>query len=316
MRKSDILYIVVPCYNEQEVLPQTSEKLLGMLAELAEKGRVSPESRVLFVDDGSRDRTWELILSYKEVSRFAAGLKLSANKGHQNALLAGLLTAKERADAVISIDADLQDDPKVIYSFLDKYYEGCDIVYGVRSDRSTDSAFKRGTAKAYYKLLRRMGVDILPEHADCRLMSKRALEALAQFKEVNLFLRGLVPLVGFKCDTVSYKRRERTAGESKYPFKKMLALAWQGITSMSVRPIRLVLSLGIFLALTGLAALIAFAIVYSCGNPHWQWTLLLASIWAACGLNLTAVGIVGEYIGKIYSEVKARPRFIIEDYFD
>lgn len=316
MRSNATLYIVVPCYNEQEVLPKSSETLLSILSKLVEEKRVAPESRVMFVDDGSKDGTWQLISSLKELSPFAAGLKLSRNRGHQNALLAGLLTAKDHADAVISIDADLQDDPTVIEGFLDKYYEGCDIVYGVRSDRSSDSAFKRGTAKAYYKLLRRMGVDILPEHADCRLMSKRSLEALAQFKEVNLFLRGLVPLVGFKSNTVTYARKEREAGESKYPLKKMLALAWQGITSMSVRPIRMILALGVFLLLTGLAALVAFAIVCACGNPHWRWTLLITSIWAACGLNLTAIGVVGEYIGKIYAEVKARPRFVIEDYFN
>ena len=316
MRSSDTLYIVVPCYNEQEVLPKSAEALLSILTKLVEDKRVAPESRVMFVDDGSKDKTWQLISSLKESSPFVAGLKLSRNRGHQNALLAGLLTAKDYADAVISIDADLQDDPAVIEGFLDKYYDGCDVVYGVRSDRSSDSAFKRGTAKAYYKLLRRMGVEVLPEHADCRLMSKRALEALAQFKEVNLFLRGLVPLVGFKSDTVSYARKEREAGESKYPLKKMLALAWQGITSMSVRPIRMILALGVFLLLTGLAALIPFAIVCACGNPQWRWTLLLTSIWAACGLNLTAIGVVGEYIGKIYAEVKARPRFVIEDYFN
>lgn len=315
MRNIDTLYIVVPCYNEEEALPETSRVLLGLVAKLAQDGRVSPESRVLFVDDGSTDGTWSFISGLKAVSSHAAGLKLSRNRGHQNALLAGLLAAKEDADMAISIDADLQDDVSVIEAFLDKYYDGFDVVYGVRSDRSSDSAFKRRTARRYYKTLQKMGVEIVPEHADCRLMSRRALDALAEFKEVNLFLRGLVPLVGFPSATVEYPRRERRAGESKYPLKKMLALAWQGITSMSVRPIRLILSLGAVLLALGIAALIAFSIVTACGNPEWKWTIILAAITAACGLNLTAVGIVGEYVGKVYLETKARPRYIVEDYF-
>lgn len=316
MRNNDTLYIVVPCYNEEAALPETSRVLLGRVAELAEGGRVSAESRVLFVDDGSKDGTWDFIAGLKAVSPYAAGLKLSRNRGHQNALLAGLLAAKEDADMAISVDADLQDDVSVIDGFLDKYYEGFDVVYGVRSDRSSDSAFKRGTARRYYRTLRKMGVEIVPDHADCRLMSKRALEALAEFREVNLFLRGLVPLVGFPSATVEYPRRERKAGESKYSLKKMLALAWQGITSMSVRPIRLILSLGVLLLTLGVAALIAFAIVTACGHPEWQWTIILAAIAAACGLNLTATGIVGEYVGKVYLETKARPRYIVEDYFN
>lgn len=316
MRNIDTLYIVVPCYNEEAALPETSRVLLGRVAELVESGRVSAESRVLFVDDGSTDATWNFIAGLREVSPYAAGLKLSRNRGHQNALLAGLLAAKEDADMAISIDADLQDDISVIDGFLDKYYEGFDVVYGVRSDRSSDSAFKRGTARRYYRTLRRMGVEIVPDHADCRLMSRRALEGLAEFKEVNLFLRGLVPLVGFPSATAEYPRRERKAGESKYSLKKMLALAWQGVTSMSVRPIRLILSLGVILLTLGVAALIAFAIVTACGHPEWQWTVILAAVAAACGLNLTATGIVGEYVGKVYLEAKARPRYIVEDYFN
>ena len=315
MRNNDTLYIVVPCFNEEEALPETSRVLLGRVAELAEAGRVSAESRVLFVDDGSKDGTWKFIAGLKSVSPYAAGLKLSRNRGHQNALLAGLLAAKNDCDMTISIDADLQDDVSVIDGFLDKYYEGFDVVYGVRSDRKSDSAFKRGTARRYYKTLRRMGVEIVPDHADCRLMSKRALDALAEFKEVNLFLRGLVPMVGFPSATVEYARHERKAGKSKYSLKKMLALAWQGVTSMSVRPIRLILTLGAALLALGLAALIAFSIVTACGNPEWKWTIILAAIAAACGLNLTAVGIVGEYVGKVYLETKARPRYIVEDYF-
>ena len=315
MRNTGTLFIVVPCYNEEEALPETSRVLLGRVAELVESGRVSPESRVLFVDDGSTDGTWEFISGLREVSGYAAGLKLSRNRGHQNALLAGLLAAKDDADMAISIDADLQDDVAVIDGFLDKYYDGADVVYGVRNDRRSDSAFKRRTARRYYKTLLKMGVEIVPDHADCRLMSRRALNALAEFKEVNLFLRGLVPLVGFPSATVEYARHERKAGESKYPLKKMLALAWQGITSMSVRPIRLILSLGVTLLLLGVAAIIAFAIIYACGHTEWQWTIILAAIAAACGLNLTAIGIVGEYVGKVYLETKARPRYIVEDYF-
>lgn len=315
MRNTDTLFIVVPCYNEEEALPETSRVLLGLVAELARNGRVSPESRVLFVDDGSTDGTWGLISGLKAVSSYAAGLRLSRNRGHQNALLAGLLAAKDDADMAISIDADLQDDVSAINGFLDKYYEGFDVVYGVRSDRKSDSPFKRRTARRYYKMLQRMGVEIVPDHADCRLMSRRALEALAEFGEVNLFLRGLVPLIGFPSATVEYPRRERKAGRSKYSLKKMLALAWQGITSMSVRPIRLILSLGAALLLLGLGALIVFSIVTACGNPEWKWTIILAAIAAACGLNLTAVGVVGEYVGKVYLETKARPRYIVEDYF-
>ena len=315
MRNNDTLYIVVPCCNEEEALPETSRTLLGRVAELADAGRVSRDSRVLFVDDGSTDGTWRFISGLKSVSPYAAGLKLSRNRGHQNALLAGLLTAKEDADMTISIDADLQDDVAAIDAFLDKYYAGFDVVYGVRSDRKSDSAFKRGTARRYYKTLQRMGVEIVPDHADCRLMSRRALDALAEFKEVNLFLRGLVPMVGFPSATVEYARRERTAGRSKYSLKKMLGLAWQGVTSMSVRPIRLILALGVTMLTLGIAALAAFSIVTACGNPEWKWTILLAAIVSACGLNLTAVGIVGEYVGKVYLETKARPRFIVEDCF-
>ena len=315
MRNIDTLYIVVPCYNEEEALPETSRVLLGRVAELVEAQRVSAESRVLFVDDGSADGTWRFISGLKAVSPYAAGLKLSRNRGHQNALLAGLLAAKDDADMTISIDADLQDDISVIDGFLDKYYEGFDVVYGVRNDRKSDSAFKRNTAGRYYRMLRRMGVEIVSNHADCRLMSKRALEALAEFKEVNLFLCGLVPLVGFPSATVEYARRERKAGESKYPLKKMLALAWQGVTSMSVKPIRLILSLGVTLLILGVAALIAFSIITACGHPEWQWTIILAAVAAACGLNLAATGIVGEYVGKVYLETKARPRYVVEDYF-
>lgn len=316
MRTCDTLYIVVPCYNEEEALAKTSQTLLSKLTDLVSAGRIAPESRVLFVDDGSKDGTWRFITALRDVTPYAAGLKLSRNRGHQNALLAGLLTAKDSADMTISIDADLQDDISVIDGFVDKYYEGFDVVYGVRSDRKKDSAFKRATARGYYRLLRRMGVEIVSDHADCRLLSKRALEGLAQFKEVNLFLRGLVPLIGYPSAEICYERRERVAGESKYSVKKMVALAWQGITSMSVKPIRLIISLGVTLFLLALACIIAFAILLGCGHAEWMFSLIIAVVCAACGLNLIAIGVIGEYVGKIYLEVKARPRFLIEDYFN
>lgn len=312
----DILYFVIPCYNEIDVLPATSAALVSKLSSLIGKGAVSPDSRILFVDDGSKDGTWEYIKSLKESAELVAGLKLSRNRGHQNALLAGLMTAKEYADVTISMDADLQDDIDAADEFLEKYREGCDIVYGIRTGRKKDSRFKRVTATKYYRLLNRIGVEVVMNHADCRLMSRRALNALAEFKEVNLYLRGLVPMIGFKTAEVHYERKARSAGESKYSVKKMLELAWQGITSMSVKPIRLVLSLGITLFLLGIAAVIAFSIVYACGNPQWQWTILLASIWAACGLIMTGTGVVGEYVGKIYLETKARPRFTVDEFFN
>lgn len=315
MRNRDTLFIVVPCYNEQEALPCTSRLLLEKLGSLIRDGRVSEESRVLFVDDGSKDDTWRIISELHTESPYVAGLKLSRNRGHQNALLAGLLAAKDDADMAISIDADLQDDIAVIDAFLDKYYEGYDVVYGVRSDRKSDTPFKRGTARSYYKLLQKMGVEIVSDHADCRLMSRRALSGLAEFKEVNLFLRGMVPLIGYPSCEVAYERRPRVAGKSKYSLRKMLDLAWQGVTSMSVKPIRLILSLGVFLLTLGVAALIAFSIVTDCGHPEWRWTIILAAVVAASGLNLAAVGVVGEYVGKVYLEVKERPRFLIEDYF-
>lgn len=313
---NDILYIVVPCYNEEAVLHETSKRLKEKMTALINDKKISDKSRVLFVDDGSKDKTWEIIEELHGSDDLFSGLKLSRNKGHQNALLAGLMTAKELADISISMDADLQDDINVVDQFVDKYHDGCDIVYGVRSSRKTDTAFKRGTAGMFYKFMRLLGVDIIDNHADYRLISKRALEALSQFKEVNLFLRGIVKQIGFKSDIVYYERSERFAGESKYPLKKMLAFAFDGITSFSVKPIRLVTVVGFLVFLISISMII-YTIVQTClGNTEAGWSSLMCSIWFLSGLQIMALGIVGEYIGKIYTEVKARPKYIIDKFIN
>lgn len=313
---NDILYIVVPCYNEEAVLHETSKRLKEKMTALINDKKISDKSRVLFVDDGSKDKTWEIIEELHGSDDLFSGLKLSRNKGHQNALLAGLMTAKELADISISMDADLQDDINVVDQFVDKYHDGCDIVYGVRSSRKTDTAFKRGTAGMFYKFMRLLGVDIIDNHADYRLISKRALEALSQFKEVNLFLRGIVKQIGFKSDIVYYERSERFAGESKYPLKKMLAFAFDGITSFSVKPIRLVTVVGFLVFLISIGMII-YTIVQTClGNTEAGWGSLMCSIWFLSGLQIMALGIVGEYIGKIYTEVKARPKYIIDKFIN
>ena len=306
------LFIVIPCYNEEEMLPITAEALLKKTDRLKADGRISADSKIMFVDDGSKDKTWEIIEKLHSLNPVFTGLKLSRNKGHQNALLAGLITAKEYADIIVSMDADLQDDINALDVFLDKRAEGCDIVYGVRSSREKDTAFKRNTAEAYYKILEHMGVEITYNHADYRLMSKRAVEALSQFKEVNLFLRGLVPMVGFKSDKVSYVRNERQAGESKYPLKKMIAFAIEGITSLSVKPIRFITTIGITVFLISIIMLIYFLITWKFGNTVRGWASTITSVWAIGGLQLLAIGIIGEYIGKIYLETKERPKYIIE----
>ena len=306
------LFIVIPCYNEEEMLPITAEALLKKTDRLKADGRISADSKIMFVDDGSKDKTWEIIEKLHSLNPVFTGLKLSRNKGHQNALLAGLITAKEYADIIVSMDADLQDDINALDGFLDKRAEGCDIVYGVRSSREKDTAFKRNTAEAYYKILEHMGVEITYNHADYRLMSKRAVEALSQFKEVNLFLRGLVPMVGFKSDKVSYVRNERQAGESKYPLKKMIAFAIEGITSLSVKPIRFITTIGITVFLISIIMLIYFLITWKFGNTVRGWASTITSVWAIGGLQLLAIGIIGEYIGKIYLETKERPKYIIE----
>ena len=303
---------MVPCYNEEEALPISAVKLEEKLSALEEDGLVSENSRIVLVDDGSRDRTWEIIsgLCAGEGSR-VCGVKLSRNRGHQNALLAGLDYARSRCDMAVSLDADLQDDIDAIDGFVKKYYEGCDIVYGVRSSRATDTAFKRGTAGMFYKFMTLMGAEVVDNHADYRLMSRRALDALFEFGEVNLFLRGIVPQIGFPSAKVYYERHERVAGSSKYPLKKMLSFAFEGITSFSVKPIRFIWGAGAALAaLSALAMLVLAVLLIWCSIPG-GWFIAL-TVLLALGINLVALGVVGEYIGKIYLEVKQRPRFIVE----
>ena len=309
---AEIMYIVITCYNEEEMLPITAKEIMKKMDALTAAGKISPKSKVMFVDDGSKDKTWQIISQLNSMSDMFTGVKLSRNKGHQNALLAGLMTAKNYADIIVSMDADLQDDINAIDGFLEKRAEGCDIVYGVRSSREKDTAFKRNTAQAYYKILEKMGVEITYNHADYRLMSKRAVEALAEFKEVNLFLRGLVPMVGYKSDIVTYVRNERVAGESKYPLKKMISFAVEGITSLSVKPIRFITTIGIIVFLVSLIMLLYFLITWAVGSTVRGWASTITSVWAIGGLQLLAIGIIGEYIGKIYLETKARPKFIIE----
>ena len=310
--KNQILYLVIPCYNEQEVLPETSKRLKVKMESLMDRNMISRDSKIMFVNDGSKDRTWEMIEELHAQDPLYQGVKLSRNRGHQNALLGGLMTAKEYADMVISLDADLQDDIDVIDQFVEKYYEGCDIVYGVRSARKTDTFFKRFTAEGFYKIINLMGGEVVFNHADYRLMSKRALEELANYKEVNLFLRGIVPMIGFKTDVVTYERHERLAGESKYPLKKMLALAVDGITSLSIKPIRFIVFLGFMIFMCSILMLIYSLVQHFLGNTSIGWTSLIVSIWAIGGLQLLAIGVIGEYIGKIYLETKQRPRYIIE----
>lgn len=308
------LYIAVPCYNEEAVLPDSAAKLRDKLRSMMADGLISDDSRIVFIDDGSADATWRLITELHESDSIYSGIKLSRNRGHQNALMCGLMTLKDEADAVISIDADLQDDIGVFDEMVRKYESGCDVVYGVRSKRKTDTFFKRFTAEGYYKVLDRMGAKVIFNHADFRLMSRRALQAFAEFHETNLFLRGLVPMVGYKSDIVTYERSERLAGESKYPLKKMLALAWEGITSLSTKPIKMITRLGIIILVISLIMLIYTLIRYFMGATNTGWASLMVSIWAIGGLQMLAIGIIGEYIGKIYLESKHRPRFIVEEY--
>lgn len=310
--KNQILYLVIPCYNEQEVLPETSKRLREKMESLMQRGMISRESRIMFVNDGSKDRTWEIIEELHAENPIYQGVKLSRNRGHQNALLGGLMTAKAYADMVISLDADLQDDIDAIDRFVEKYYEGCEIVYGVRSARKTDTFFKKFTAEGFYKIINLLGGEVVFNHADYRLMSRRALDELERYKEVNLFLRGIVPMIGFQTGVVTYERHERFAGESKYPLKKMLALAVDGITSLSIKPIRLIVLLGMLIFLCSIAMLIYSLFQHFTGNTSIGWTSLIVSIWAIGGLQLLAIGIIGEYIGKIYLETKERPKFIIE----
>ena len=316
MTGNDILYLVIPCYNEEAVLPETARQLLEKMNSMFERGMISRESRIMFVNDGSKDKTWEIIEELHRSNPIYSGVKLSRNKGHQNALLAGLMTAKEKADMTISLDADLQDDVDVIDKMVEKYYEGNDVVYGVRSARKTDTFFKKFTAQGFYKIMQAMGVEIVYNHADYRLMSRRALEGLARFKEVNLFLRGIVPLIGYRSDVVTYERHERFAGESKYPLRKMLAFATDGITSFSIKPIRLITTFGILIFGISLLMLLYSLVVHFMGKTVAGWTSMIISIWAIGGLQLLAIGVVGEYIGKIYLETKERPKYIIETVLD
>lgn len=308
------IYFVIPCYNEQEVLPITAEQLCIKYDQLLQSGLIAESSRILLVDDGSKDRTWQIISQlHQKDSRFQ-GVKLSRNRGHQNALLAGLMTARSFCDAAISLDADLQDDINAMDTMLQKFQDGCDIVYGVRSDRETDTVFKRCTAQGYYKFMSGMGGELVYNHADYRLMSRRALDGLAEFGEVNLFLRGIVPMIGYRSDIVTYARKERPAGKSKYPLKKMLAFAWEGLTSLSIRPIRMITILGTLIFLVSIGMLIYSVIRHAMGATITGWTSLAVSIWAIGGLQLLAIGIIGEYIGKVYLETKSRPKYIIETY--
>ena len=311
-----ILYIVVPCYNEQDVLPQTAPMFLQKLKDLSARGKISEESRVLFINDGSRDDTWRIICDLSRQDRHFMGIAQSRNRGHQNAVLAGLMEAMDKCDITISIDCDGQDDINAMDDMVDAYLDGCEIVYGVRSSRETDSFFKRATAQGFYRMLNMMGAEVVYNHADYRLMSRRALDGLAQFGEVNLFLRGIVPMIGYRTGTVEYARGERFAGESKYPLSKMLNFALDGVTSLSVRPIRLIAAAGALIFGASLVWGLVLFILLLCGQPCSGTTALAMCVWAACGLQLGAIGVIGEYLGKIYLETKARPRYLIETVLD
>lgn len=310
------LSIVVPCYNEEPVLQETTARLSAVLDALVRRQKISPDSFILYVNDGSRDKTWTIIESLHDTNSYVKGLNLAGNVGHQNALMAGLMTAKGYADALVSIDADLQDDVSVIEEMVDRYKEGYDIVYGVRSSRDSDTFFKKNTALAFYKLMSWLGVKSVYNHADYRLMSRRAVEQLGNYKERNLFLRGIVPLIGYETTSVYYRRSERFAGESKYPLSKMFNFAIDGITSFSVKPLRLIASLGFLFLLCSLMAVVYTLYVYFNGETVAGWASLMLSVWFLGSLILIAIGIVGEYIGKIYLEVKERPRYNIEKFLN
>ena len=308
------VFLVIPCYNEEEVLPETAKRLRDKMNGLISACTISADSRILLVDDGSKDRTWELISAYhQECPGLFDGLKLSRNEGHQNALFAGLMQARGRCDAAISLDADLQDDINAIDAMIAKFADGCDIVYGVRSQRKTDTAFKRLTARGFYRFMSCMGVELVYDHADYRLMSARALDGLSEFREVNLFLRGMVPLIGYRTDKVYYERAARFAGESKYPLKKMLSFAGQGITSFSVKPIHLVTRLGLLIFAVSILVLLIFVflLLFRDGTG---WAFVAASVWALGGLQLFAIGLIGEYIGKTYLETKQRPKYLVDEW--
>lgn len=313
---SSIIYIVVPCYNEQEVLYETARRLGEKFAVLRDSGKIHGDSRIVFVNDGSKDSTWDIICELHEQNKIFSGLNLSRNRGHQNALLAGLMVAKDHADCVISMDADLQDDIDAVDEMIKKYETGFDIVYGVRKKRDTDTFFKKFTAEGFYKVIEFLGGEIVYNHADYRLMSKRAIEGLAQFEEVNLFLRGLVPMVGYPSANVYYERAERFAGESKYPLKKMLFFALEGITSLTNAPIRMITKLGATISAVSLLVILWVLFKYFSGQVVPGWSSVLISLWFLGGLVLFAIGIIGEYIGKIYLETKRRPRYIVKDFLN
>ena len=309
---SKILYLVIPCYNEEQVLPLTKKELKEKMSTLIKSDKISKDSKVMFVNDGSKDKTWDLIEEYHNEDNLFVGIKLSRNKGHQNALLAGLMTAKKYADITISMDADLQDDINVIDKMIEENNKGAEIVYGVRSSRKKDSWFKRFTAESFYKLMRLMGVEVVFNQADCRLMSKRVLDELEHFDEVNLFLRGIVPLIGFKTSIATYERNKRVAGESKYPLKKMISFALDGITSFSIKPLHYITYLGVVFILISIAVIIYALISYFDRDAIQGWTSLLISVWFIGGCILIACGVIGEYVGKIYIETKRRPLYFIE----
>lgn len=308
-----ILYIVVPCYNEQEVLPITGSMFTDKITELMEKGMISQDSKVVFVNDGSKDRTWEIVCQMAKEDYRVEGITLSRNRGHQNAVLAGLMEVKERCDITITIDCDGQDDINAMDQMVEEYLNGCEVVYGVRSSRETDTFFKRATAEGYYKILRFMGAEVVFNHADYRLLSSRVLRELAKYKEVNIYLRGMVPLVGFKSTSVYYERHERYAGESHYPLSKMLSLAFDGITSLSIKPIRMIMGLGMFIAILSFVGVIWSFVVRLSGNAVSGWASMTCLICFLGGIQLICLGVLGEYIGKIYMETKERPRYIISE---
>jgi len=317
MTDPEILYMIIPCYNEEEVLKETAKRLREKYTSLTERKMISAESRIVFVNDGSKDKTWQIICELHEESpEFFSGINLARNSGHQNAVLAGLMTVKDMCGMAITMDADLQDDIDAIDEMVKKYYEGCHVVYGVRSARKTDTFFKRFTAEGFYKFMKFMGADVVYNHADFRLMSRRVLHELENFSEVNIFLRGMVPLIGFKSDKVYYERHERFAGESKYPLKKMISFAMNGITSFSVKPLKLITNLGFVMVIISVIAFIWAFVSKILGKTELGWSSTLCSIWLIGGIQILCLGIIGEYIGKIYSEVKRRPRYIVAEFIN
>ncbi|MCQ4116504.1 glycosyltransferase family 2 protein [Ligilactobacillus sp. MP3] len=313
MLNKNYLTIVVPCYNEEEVLPETVKELGKILDKLIQDKLVNKNSKILFVDDGSKDDTWKLIKEYEEINEHVTGIKFSRNYGHQNALIAGMTVSVKKSDMIITIDADLQDDVTAIFEMVRKYHEGVDVVYGVRNSRETDTVFKRRTALAFYKLMEMLGVNMVPNSADYRLLSKRAVEGLLEFHERNIFLRGMVPLVGYKSDKVYYARKERFAGTSKYPLKKMIKFAMDGITSFSTVPIKLIMNLGLLLVIIGIILFVYTIVQKILGHVNAGWSSLMVSIWVLGGVQLICLSIIGEYIGKIFTEVKQRPRYTLEE---